>query len=59
MARRERRTAGVQSGPKSFIVIVVEHGNAVCSPGSHWADLTARRVKSSSIERAEEAKAGV
>jgi len=40
-------------------MIVVEHGNVVRSPGSRRADLTARQVRSSNIERAEEAKAGV
>jgi len=40
------------------LAMVVEHGNAVCSPGSRRADLTARRVKSRSIERTEEANAG-
>jgi hypothetical protein len=41
------------------MVIVVEHGNAVRSSGSRRADLTARRVKSRSIEMAEKANADV
>jgi hypothetical protein len=41
------------------MVIVVEHGNAARSPGSRRADLTARRVKSNSIERTEKANADV
>src|ERR1035437_2292452 len=45
MARRECRTAGVESGPKSSIVKVGEHGKAA-SPARprDRADLTARRV---------------
>jgi hypothetical protein len=58
MARREYSTAGVESEPKSSLGIVAEHGKAARSPGSHRADLTARRVKSDSTERAEEANAG-
>jgi len=46
MARRECRTAGVESGPKSSIVKVVEHGKAA-SPARprDRAGLTARRVR--------------
>jgi len=52
------RTAGVQSGPKSFMVMVVEHGNAVSLvPARNRADLTARRVRGHSIGMTEEAKA--
>jgi len=57
MAQRERSTAGVKSGPKSSSRIVVEHGNAARSPGSRRVDLTARRVKSRSMETTEKAKA--
>ncbi len=59
LAQRERRTAGVESEPKSSTRIVVEHGNTARSPGSRRADLTASRVKSRSTERTEEANAGV
>lgn len=55
--KREPRTAGVKSGPKSSIGTDVEHGNAARSPGSHRADLTARRVRSCSIGMTEEANA--
>jgi hypothetical protein len=37
----------------------VEHGNAARLPGSRRADLTARRVNSSSIGMTEKANAGV
>ena len=58
MARRECRTAGVESGPKSSIVKVVEHGKAA-SPARprDRADLTARRVRGRSIGKTEKAKA--
>ena len=36
----------------------MEHGNAARPPGSHRADLTARRVKGSSIGMTEKANAG-
>ncbi len=36
----------------------MEHGNAARPPGSRRADLTARRVKGSSIRMTEEANAG-
>src|SRR5579862_9669710 len=36
----------------------MEHGNVACPPGSHRADLTARRVKGSSNRMTEEANAG-
>src|SRR6266581_2634064 len=52
------RTAGVQSGPKSFIVMVVEHGKAasLARPCGR-ANLTARRVGGSSVGMTEKAKA--
>ena len=52
------RTAGVKSGPKSFDVTDVEHGNAANSARLRdRADLTARRVRGRSIGRTKEAKA--
>ena len=55
----QRCTAGVQSGPKSFIVMAVEHGKAVSLvPARNRADLTVRRVRRNSIGRTEKAKAG-
>ncbi len=46
MARRECRTAGVESGPKSSLVRIAEHGNAAHLARPHGrADLTARRVR--------------
>ena len=60
IARRESRTAGVESKPKSFSVTIVEHGNAANLARSRdRADLTARRVRRSSLGRTEEAKASV
>jgi hypothetical protein len=51
-------TAGVQSEPKSLRVMVAEHGKAANPvPVRNWADLTARRVRRSSIGRTEEANA--
>jgi hypothetical protein len=58
MARREWRTAGVESGPKSSIVNVVEQGKAVSlARPRDRADLTARRVRRNSIGKTEKAKA--
>ena len=52
------RTAGVQSGPKSSIVMTVEHGKAANpAPARSRADLTARRVRGNSLGRTEKAKA--
>ena len=54
MARREWRTAGVESGPKSSIVNVVEQGKAVSlARPRDRADLTARRVRRNSIGKTE------
>ena len=58
MARREGRTAGVESGPKSSLVNVVEHGKAVSlARPRDRADLTARRVRRNRIGKTEKAKA--
>jgi hypothetical protein len=51
--------AGAQSGPKSFLVLVAEHGKAAnLAQHRDRADITARRVRRSSMERTEEANAG-
>ena len=58
MTRRECRTAGVEGKPKSFLVTIVEHGNAAnLARTRDRADLTVRRVGGRSIGRTEEAKA--
>ena len=57
--RRERSTAGVKSEPKSSIGDCYGTWKRCALARFARADLTARRVRSSSIERTEEAKAGV